>query len=178
MVEKTQSNAHQSDIRGQVLLQAVLKRYPPTSARLVLSSFGCRRREPLVSLSVLRRSQDAQAFDFVSARVCIAIRESSTEAALAAARRACAWADLVEFRADYIAGFDVKRLFREKPCPALFTLRARQEGGDYTGPERDRIASIIEAAHAGADFVDVEFHDGSVRRRDSEDRDARAPPCG
>ena len=96
----------------------------------------------------------------MSARVCIAIRESSTEAALAAARRACAWADLVEFRADYIAGFDVKRLFREKPCPALFTLRARQEGGDYTGPERDRIASIIEAAHAGADFVDVEFSAG------------------
>lgn len=90
-------------------------------------------------------------------RICIAIRESTTEGAVAALSRASAWADLAEIRADYIRDLDLGRLLREKPCPVLFTLRSREEGGNYAGSERSRLETILEAAGAGADYVDVEY---------------------
>lgn len=90
-------------------------------------------------------------------RICVAIRESTTEGAIAALSRASAWADLVEIRADYIQDLDLGRLLREKPCPVLFTLRSREQGGNYGGTERSRLETILEAAKAGADYVDVEY---------------------
>ncbi len=93
----------------------------------------------------------------MTVRICVAIRESSTGEALAAAGRAAQWADLVEIRGDYIRDLDVRRLCRTKPCPMIFTLRSREEGGEYFGSERDRLELILEAARCGADYVDVEF---------------------
>lgn len=90
-------------------------------------------------------------------RICVAVREPTSEGAVCAARRAAAWADLVEIRADFIRDLDVRRLLENKPCPILFTLRSRQEGGEYTGSERDRLKTLLEAARSGADWVDVEF---------------------
>lgn len=90
-------------------------------------------------------------------RVCVAIRESSTAEAVEAMQRAASFADLVEVRADFIRDLDVQALVAAKPCPLLFTLRSPMEGGDYTGPERARLETIVEAARAGADLVDVEF---------------------
>ncbi len=93
----------------------------------------------------------------MTARICVAIREATTESASAALSRASAWADVVEIRADYIRDLDLGRLFREKPCPVIFTLRSREEGGSYGGGEIDRLETIVEAARAGADYVDVEY---------------------
>ncbi len=93
----------------------------------------------------------------VTVRICVAIRESTTELAIAAARRAASWADIVEIRADFIRDLDLARLFREKPCPILFTLRPRSEGGEYDGSEFSRIETLVEAASLGADWVDVEY---------------------
>jgi 3-dehydroquinate dehydratase/shikimate dehydrogenase len=93
----------------------------------------------------------------VPARICVAIRETSTAQAIVAARRAAPWADLVEMRADFIRDLDVRQLMREKPCPLIFTLRSRQEGGEYSGTERNRLETILAAAKCGADFLDVEF---------------------
>jgi len=93
----------------------------------------------------------------VPVRICVAIRESTMDGAVAALSRASAWADLVEIRADYIRDLDLGRLLREKPCPVLFTLRSREEGGNYGGTERSRLETILEAARVGADYVDVEY---------------------
>ena len=90
-------------------------------------------------------------------KVCVAVRACSTDEAIAAAARAAQWADLVEIRGDYIRDLDLRRLLRAKPCPIIFTLRSREEGGDYGGSERSRLETIIEAARCGADYVDVEF---------------------
>ncbi|HYK91752.1 MAG TPA: type I 3-dehydroquinate dehydratase, partial [Acidobacteriota bacterium] len=87
----------------------------------------------------------------------MAIRESTTDAACAALKRAAAWADLVEIRADYIQDLSVGRLLSNKPCPVVFTLRSREEGGGYAGTEIDRLETILEASRSGADYVDVEF---------------------
>jgi 3-dehydroquinate dehydratase/shikimate dehydrogenase len=76
---------------------------------------------------------------------------------LRATRCASEWADLVEIRADFIRDLDVKHLIGNRPCPILFTLRSRQEGGDYRGSEQDRIDTLIEAAKHGADWIDVEY---------------------
>jgi 3-dehydroquinate dehydratase/shikimate dehydrogenase len=93
----------------------------------------------------------------VPARVCIAIRESTTEEAVAAIYRASVWADLVEVRADYIQDLDIVHVLKDKPCPIIFTLRPHDEGGNFSGSERCRLEMILEAAAAGADYVDVEF---------------------
>lgn len=90
-------------------------------------------------------------------RLCVAVSEPTVEAARAAAGRACRWADLVEIRADAIRDLQVEALLGGKPCPILFTLRTRAEGGAYDGPEGARLETLCEAAQLGADYVDVEF---------------------
>ena len=95
--------------------------------------------------------------DTMPVRICVAIRERTTEAAVSAAMRASEWADLVEIRADYIRNLDIRRLLREKPCPIIFTLRGRSEGGVFSGPEKSRLEILLRAAEEGADYVDVEF---------------------
>ena len=90
-------------------------------------------------------------------RICVAVREATSEGALRAAGRAAEWADIVEIRADFIRDLDVSRLLRNKPCPVLFTLRSRKEGGDYAGTEQERLDTLLQAAKYGADWVDVEF---------------------
>src|SRR4030095_11134962 len=95
--------------------------------------------------------------DTMPVRICVAIRERTTEAAVSAAMRASEWADLVEIRADYIRNLDIRRLLREKPCPIIFTLRGRSEGGVFSGPEKSRLEILLRAAEEGADYEDVEF---------------------
>ncbi len=91
------------------------------------------------------------------ARICVSIREATSEKAASAAVRAAAWADLVEIRADYIDHPDLSLLFRASRKPVIFTLRLRQEGGCYEGSERNRLETILRAAQSGADYVDIEF---------------------
>ena len=93
----------------------------------------------------------------MTVRICVAIRERTTEAAVAAALRASEWADVIEIRADYIRNLDVRRLLREKPCPIIFTVRAGTEGGAFSGPEKSRLEILLKAAEEGADYIDVEF---------------------
>ncbi len=93
----------------------------------------------------------------MSAQICVTIRESTTRAAVDAAVRAAEWADLVEIRADFITDLDLDFLFRTRTRPVIFTLRSREAGGAYEGSERRRLETILKAAEAGADYVDVEF---------------------
>lgn len=91
------------------------------------------------------------------AQICVSICESTSVKAAESAARAAEWADLVEIRADFIQDLDLDLLFRVKSRPVIFTLRSRQEGGAYLGPERQRLETILAAARQGADYVDVEF---------------------
>jgi 3-dehydroquinate dehydratase/shikimate dehydrogenase len=93
----------------------------------------------------------------MSTRICVTIKETSTAQAVLAAKLASPWADLVEFRADYIHDLSIRALLEQKPCPTLFTLRGRQEGGEYAGSDSDRYEAWAEAVRCGADYVDVEF---------------------
>ena len=99
--------------------------------------------------------------------ICVPLTGSRTEEMLAGAARAKALgADLVEFRLDYVAAPDVPQLVARKPLPAIFTCRPTREGGQFDGPEDERIRILQQAVDAGADYVDVELDTaGKIERK-------------
>lgn len=65
--------------------------------------------------------------------------------------------ELVELRLDYIQGkVQVKRLLRERPCPAIITCRRSSDGGRWQGSEEERLLVLRTAIAEGADWVDLE----------------------
>lgn len=74
-----------------------------------------------------------------------------------------AGADLVEVRLDALDdpdaldGTELEGIVARSPVPAGFTVRPRWHGGGYRGDEDDRRALLLEAAAAGAAFIDVEL---------------------
>ena len=67
------------------------------------------------------------------------------------------YAQMVEFRLDLIAGGAVKDLTRGCRKPWIATCRPVREGGKHTGDERGRLGRLLDAAKAGAAFVDIEL---------------------
>jgi 3-dehydroquinate dehydratase/shikimate dehydrogenase len=64
---------------------------------------------------------------------------------------------LVELRLDYIQGpVQVKRLLRERPCPAIVTCRRGSDGGRWEQSEEARMLLLRTAIVEGADYVDLE----------------------
>ena len=64
---------------------------------------------------------------------------------------------LVELRLDYIQGdVDVRRLLRDRPCPAIVTCRRDADGGRWQGTEEARLRLLRQAIAEGADYVDLE----------------------
>jgi 3-dehydroquinate dehydratase/shikimate dehydrogenase len=89
--------------------------------------------------------------------IAASIRERSPEAALALARSCEGVADLVEFRLDEIPEDDVGRLFRSSPLRAVAACPLREEGGGFAGSRAERASRLMEAARAGAAYVDVDW---------------------
>ncbi len=73
---------------------------------------------------------------------------------------AAAGADLVELRLDYlrdVGGHTIEELLADRPCPVIVTVRAVWEGGRFGGSEAERLRLLIDAARAGADYIDLEY---------------------
>lgn len=88
--------------------------------------------------------------------ICIPVVATTNEEALERMDAAFRLADLVELRADAIEGMALERLLSSKKGPVIVTARRREEGGSFTGGERERIALLSEAIRLGADIVDLE----------------------
>ena len=73
---------------------------------------------------------------------------------------------LVELRLDYIQGeVQVKRLLKERPCPAIVTCRRKSDGGRWDRSEEARLQLLRLAIAEGADYIDLaDDVAGSVRR--------------
>lgn len=73
---------------------------------------------------------------------------------------------LVELRLDYIQGeVQVKRLLKERPCPAIVTCRRKSDGGRWDRSEEARLQLLRLAIAEGADYIDLEDDvAGGVRR--------------
>ncbi len=67
-------------------------------------------------------------------------------------------ADIAELRLDLMAEYDLRRLLTDRPCPVIVTNRAEREGGEFRGPERERVAPLLLAIDLGVEYVDIE-HD-------------------
>ena len=64
---------------------------------------------------------------------------------------------LVELRLDYLEGaVQVKRLIRDRPCPAIVTCRRAVDGGRWEHSEEARRLVLRTAIVEGADYVDLE----------------------
>ncbi len=64
---------------------------------------------------------------------------------------------LVELRLDYIQGdVQVKRLLKDRPCPAIVTCRRKGEAGRWEHSEDARMQLLRLAIVEGADYVDLE----------------------
>lgn len=88
--------------------------------------------------------------------ICIPVSAATTAAAIEGMERAAALADLVELRIDGIPDADLERLLSARPVPVIVTNRSPQEGGLFTGTEEERVGRLCEAAHLGADYLDIE----------------------
>lgn len=90
--------------------------------------------------------------------ICVTIaREKNLELRKAWEDAAKAGVKLIELRLDYLAEpVDWKTLLRDKPTPALVTVRRTVDGGRWAGSEDQRRKLLSEATHHGTDWIDVE----------------------
>ncbi len=79
---------------------------------------------------------------------------------------------LVELRVDFIQGeVQIKRLLKDRPCPAIITCRRKNDGGRWDRSEEARLQLLRLAIVEGADYVDLEDDvAGSVPRYGSTKR--------
>ena len=65
-------------------------------------------------------------------------------------------ADILEFRLDLIETYELNSLLDASPLPVIVTNRSKLDGGQFKGPEEERVQGLRDALHAGADYVDIE----------------------
>lgn len=90
-------------------------------------------------------------------KICLSIAEPSVAGALAVARKLQGGADIVEIRLDLLEQPAVQPFVEGLTVPLLFTNRPQWEGGNWQGPEEERIALLVEAIESGAAYVDIEL---------------------
>ena len=88
--------------------------------------------------------------------ICIPIMARTQSAALMQMERGFPLADILELRIDQINNLNLEELMTGKQCKILVTNRWRDEGGGFSGTERERVELLKEAVALGADYVDVE----------------------
>lgn len=89
--------------------------------------------------------------------ICIPIVARTTSEALDQMGRCLPLADCVELRIDHLMDVDLGMLMRSWRGRVLVTNRRREEGGGFSGTERERIERLKEAVELGAHYVDVEL---------------------
>ena len=100
-----------------------------------------------------------------NSRICVSIAESSTDAALAAAKAVESLADVIEIRLDSLEDPAVEPFLSRLQKPILFTCRPDWEGGNYGGEEEERIDLLCQAVKGGAAYVDIELRADETSRR-------------
>jgi len=89
--------------------------------------------------------------------ICVSVAKPNTEQAITEVRQLQQAADVIEIRLDTMQSYDVHHLCREIDHPLLFTNRPLWEGGQYKGPEEERITPLLEAIGQKAAFIDLEL---------------------
>lgn len=78
-------------------------------------------------------------------------------------------ANLIEFRLDHLEkNYRMSDLISSTRLPRIATNRSANEGGKFRGEETNRVQSLLQAAEAGCEFVDLELameNVGSIIRK-------------
>jgi 3-dehydroquinate dehydratase type I len=88
--------------------------------------------------------------------ICIPIVAADMKEAGHRVNLALARADLLELRADYAKKLDLEKLLKEKSGKFIVTNRRKEEGGRFSGPDRERVKVLMDAVACGAGYVDIE----------------------
>lgn len=88
--------------------------------------------------------------------ICIPIVAKDQRAALMQMERGFPLADILELRIDRIKNLNLEGLLRRKRGRVLVTNRRKDEGGGFSGTERERVELLKEAVALGVDYVDIE----------------------
>ena len=88
--------------------------------------------------------------------ICIPIVAKDQGAALVQMERGFPLADILELRIDQIRNVNLENLMRRKRGKILVTNRRKDEGGEFSGTERQRVELLKEAVELGVDYVDIE----------------------
>jgi 3-dehydroquinate dehydratase type I len=94
--------------------------------------------------------------------ICIPIMARTQSAALMQMERSFPLAHILELRVDQVNNVNLEELMSGKQCKILVTNRRRDEGGGFSGTERERVELLKEAVALGADYVDVEVRTGDA----------------
>jgi len=89
--------------------------------------------------------------------ICIPVVATTNEDALQQMGRCFLLADVAELRIDFIKEVELKDLLAHQKNRIMVTNRMKEEGGNFTGEERERIAFLNDAVTLGAGFVDIEL---------------------
>jgi len=87
--------------------------------------------------------------------ICVPVISETTDKAIEDMHKACAHADLIEIRADYIKDPDLHKILSAKKKPVVITIMPEHENGKFKGPEAERTALLKQAVDLGADYIDV-----------------------
>lgn len=92
-------------------------------------------------------------------RICAAITAETIKEAIKMAEIAeKSGADILELRSDYLKESDqLSDIAKSTRLPIILTLRKHDEGGRFTGSEKERIQTILKAVEDGFKYVDIEL---------------------
>lgn len=99
-------------------------------------------------------------------RICIPVATARFDEAQQALARIQSLGYLAELRLDCLDRPDLASLLQSPHGPLIVTNRLPEEGGRWTGSDRDRQRLLEQAVCLGADYVDVEFNADPAWRRD------------
>lgn len=98
--------------------------------------------------------------------ICVAVAARDAAGAEKAVRQVRGRVEVVEIRLDAMPVPQVRRCCDLLEPPLIFTNRPQWEGGQFRGPETERLAPLLEAVALGAAFVDFELRgDPGLRGR-------------
>ena len=89
--------------------------------------------------------------------ICVPITSKTIEEAVEEIKKAENVADIIELRVDYLKNPDLEVLINATQKQVIVTCRKKSEGGLYDGDETGRVALLLNAIAAGADYVDIEL---------------------
>jgi len=86
--------------------------------------------------------------------ICIPITAANTQDALRDMQAAAPLADMLELRLDYIENPDLPCLLADRPRPVIVTITPREENGQFTGTDAERLSLLEQAVILGAEYID------------------------